>query len=405
MFDALTVPQFRVLWIGMLFSMAAMQMNVVARAWLAYDITGSGLAIGLVAVARGAPRIFIAPFGGVAADRVDKRILLLVSQTIMGAVAVAVAVLVMLGLIEIWHLMVAGLFQGLSSAFMIPTRTAFISDLVGENRLPNAIALDSTGRNLNRVVAPALAGILIAVHPALAFYAIALAYVFALITMVRLPTSISQRANPKGVMAEAADGFRYVWGNRTVFALLVMTVAVILLGMPFRNLLPVFQEDVLNVGPSQLGFMFTAMGLGAISASLFVAYFSETSRKMLMLITAGLGFGVFLSLFAMTSVYWMALPLLYLVGFASNTYLTLNKTLVMLATDRELYGRVMSIYMMGFSAIPLALLPMGAAVDAFGAPLTVATAGVLLTAAVIIGGAYQGVFGRRSMATASAGDG
>jgi MFS family permease len=389
MFSSLRVYQFRILWFGMLFSMAAMQMNMVARSWLAYDITGSGLAIGLVALAMGAPRFLIAPIGGVAADRFDKRTLLIATQVIRIAMSLSIAFLVTTNRIEIWHLMVVGVFQGLSSSFMMPARTAFISDLVSDEELPNAIALDATGRNLNRIVAPAAAGVLIWFTPALVFYVIAVFYALGALSMLRLPSAKPLVAATESVFRDAAHGFSYLWSQRSLLLLLGLSVTIVLLGMPFRSLLPVFQKDVFEVGPSSLGFMYTAVGVGAIVASLLVAYLSDSQKKQQILLAAGVGFGLALTLFAVSGSYLVGILLLVVVGFASQIFLTMNKTMLMLATDRAYYGRVMSIYMMGFSLTPIALLPMGLGVDSIGAPTTVATAGVVIIGVIATVSAIQ----------------
>ncbi|CAN5557099.1 MFS transporter [soil metagenome] len=398
MFSSLRIYQFRILWFGMLFSMAAMQMNMVARSWLAYDITGSGVAIGLVALSMGAPRFFIAPIGGVAADRFDKRTLLAVTQTVRVGMALAVAVLVTMNLIELWHLLAVGVFHGLSASFMAPARTAFISDLVDDDELPNAIALDATGRNLNRVVAPAIAGMLIWLTPALVFYVIAVFYILGTLSILRLPAAGPADASSDSMFRDAARGFAYTWSHRPLLLLLGLSITVVLLGMPFRQLLPVFQKDVFDVGPSALGIMYTAVGIGAILASLLVAYLSDSSKKQQILLVSGIGFGLSLSLFAISGSYLVALGLLTIVGFASQVFLTMNKTMLMIASDRAYYGRIMSIYMMGFSLMPIALLPMGTAVDAVGAPTTIAAAGVAIISIIAATGTIQSIRNRSSRA-------
>jgi MFS family permease len=400
MFQSLQIDQFRILWIGMLFSMAAIQMNIIARAWLAYDISGLGFAIGLVAISRGIPQLICSPFGGVAADRIEKRKLLVIAQSILVGVSLMTAILVHAGIVQIWHLMLLGVIQGSAAPFMMPTRTALMSDLVGERKLPNAIALDSTGRNLNRVMAPAIAGLLLAWSPAIAFYVITLLYAVAVMMMLRLPESNPEDGESDGVLADAAYGFRYIRQQPALIMLIGLAFFMVMLGMPFQQLLPVFQSDVFNVGPSQPGFMYTAVGIGAIVASLAVAYLSESRRKILILIGSGAGFGVSLLLFAVSGVYLLALGFLILVGFMSQAFMTMNKTLIMLNTDKKLYGRVMSVYQMAFSLMPLALLPMGLLVDSIGPSITVAAAGLILLAITSIGGLIQ--IKRRDTAIASA---
>lgn len=382
-FTALTNGDFRLLWFGMIFSMAAMQVNLVSRSWLAYDLSGSGAILGLVALARGFPQFVLAPVGGVAADRFDKRTLLILSQSGLAVLGLVNALLVQTGVIQVWHLVVIGAVQGCLFPFSMPTRTAYISDLVDDDRLSNALALDATGRNLNRVLAPTLAGLLIAWSPTVAFYSIAVFFTLTTVMLLRLPRPGRPDATNTGALADIVGGFRYMRQHSTLVALTGMAFVLVMLGMPFQQLLPVFQVRVFDVGPQALGMMYTAVGVGAIVGSLAAAYLSESERKPQIQVGAGIIFGVALALFALSPSFVVALAFLVLVGCASQGYFTINRILVMLATDREYYGRVMSVYMMNWSLMPLALLPMGAIVDQVGAPDTIAAAGLLLTVFVV----------------------
>ncbi len=381
-FNSLAIPNFRILWLGMLFSMGAMQMNIISRSWLAYHISGSGLALGLVALGRGAPQLILAPIGGAAADRFDKRKLLIISQFSLVVLSLVNAVLVQLHVIQIWQLVAIGFVQGIIFPFTMPTRTAYISDIVDEDRFSNALALDSTGRNLNRVVAPSLGGLLIAVSPTLAFYAIAIFYALAGLTLLRLPSAKSVQARSRGIMTDMMVGFRYLRDNSTLMLLIGMAFVLILLGRPFQQLLPVFQIDVLNVGPTALGVMYTAIGVGAVFGSLAAVWAAESPNKRMIQLGAGVAIGVSLALFAFSTSLVMALLFLVVVGFMTDGYFTINRILVMLETDKAFYGRVMSIYMMTWSLMPISLVPMGIMVDRVGAPLTVGVAGLMLAAFV-----------------------
>jgi predicted MFS family arabinose efflux permease len=244
------------------------------------------------------------------------------------------------------------------------------------------------------VVAPAVAGILIWFTPALVFYVIAGFYTLGALSMLRLPSGEPVVAATESVFRDVARGFSYLWSQSSLLLLLGLSITIVLLGMPFRSLLPVFQQDVFDVGPSALGMMYTAIGLGAILASLVVAYLSNSDRKQQILIGSGVAFGLFLSLFAVSGNYLTGLLLLAIVGFASQVFLTMNKTMLMLAADRQYYGRVMSIYMMGFSLTPIALLPMGVGVDTIGVQTTVAAAGVAIIAVIAVTGAVQTIRNR-----------
>lgn len=377
-FNAFAVPNFRLLWLGMLFSMGAMQMNMICRSWLAYHITGSGLAIGLVALGRGLPQFMLAPIGGAAADRFDKRKLLIFSQFSLVVLSLANAVLVQLNIIQIWQLIVLGVFQGIIFPFTMPTRTAYIADVVDNERFANALALDSTGRNLNRVIAPSLGGILIALSPTVAFYAIAVFYAFAAFTLIHLPSAKSVQARSRNILGDMFVGFRYLRDNRALQLLIGMAFAVVFLGMSFQQLLPVFQLNIFHVGPSALGLMYTAVGIGAVFGSLSAVYAAESPNKRRIQLGAGTAVGVFLALFAFSTSYLLAIALLVTIGFMTDGYFTINRILVMYETDKAFYGRIMSIYMMTWSLMPLALVPMGIMVDQVGAPLTVGVTGLIL---------------------------
>ena len=381
-FNSLAIPNFRMLWLGMFFSMAAMQMNIISRSWLAYHISGSGLALGLVALGRGLPQFILAPIGGAAADRFDKRKLLIFSQFSLVVLSLANAVLVQLNVIQIWQLIVLGVVQGIIFPFTMPTRTAYIADVVDEDRFSNALALDSTGRNLNRVIAPSLGGILIAISPVLAFYAIAIFYLFAALTLIRLPSAKPTQKRSRSIVGDMTAGIRYLRSSTPLMVLIGMAFALVLLGGSFQQLLPVFQIDVLHVGPRALGLMYTAVGVGAVFGSLAAVYAAESPIKRKIQLGAGILVGVFLALFAFSTSIVLAIVFLVVVGFMTDGYFTINRILVMQETEKAYYGRVMSIYMMTWSLMPLALLPMGFMVDRVGAPPTVGTAAIIL--AVII---------------------
>jgi MFS family permease len=383
-FKSLSVSNFRTLWLGMLFNVASMQINVVARSWLAYDLSGSALVLGIVAMARGLPQIVFSPLGGVAADRFDKRKVLVTSQSIMCVLALINAVLVQTGAIQVWQLVVIGLFQGFVFPFTMPTRQALIPQLVTRDDLPNALAMDSAGRNLNRVLAPSLAGVLIAWNPTVAFYTVAVFYLVSAMTLLRLPSTPSTVDPRRSAVQQMLFGFRYLVGRRRLLILIGMAFLAVILGLPFQQMLPVFQSVVLKVGPEKLGFMYAAVGAGALTGSLTIAYRSDDPRRQRYQLIAGVLFGALLIPFALSRNFVFSLVMLVLIGLCSEIFMTINRMLVVLNTDVHLYGRVMGTYAMTFSLTPIATLPMGALVDAVGAPRTVAGAGFLLALAVVI---------------------
>ena len=371
------------LWFGMLFNMASMQVNIVARSWLAYDLSGSALVLGIVAIARGLPQLLLSPIGGLAADRFDKRKLLVVSQLAMCFLALINALLVQFHVIQIWQLVVIGLLQGTVFPFTMPTRQALIPQLVSSEDLPNAVAMDSAGRNLNRVAAPSIAGVLIAWNPTIAFYAVAALYLGSALTLLRLPSVAATTDPNRTLRQQMMFGFQYMIGRRRLMILMGMAFIAVILGMPYQQMLPVFQAAVLKVGPERLGFMYAAVGAGALLGSLVIAYRSDDPRRQTYQLIAGVSFGALLIPFALSQTYALSIALLLLIGFCNEMFMTINRLLVVLNTDQHLYGRVMGTYAMTFSLTPIATLPIGAIVDGVGAPATIAVAGGLLALAVV----------------------
>ena len=382
-FEALSIPAYRDMWLGMVVSFGGLQVAIVSRGYLAYDLSGSAGMLGLVGLATGLPMFFFSPFAGVLADRVDKRRLLIGSQVFMLTVAGLLALLIHTGLIAVWHLIVFGFLQGIAFSLGMPTRSSLIPALVGRERLGNAIALSNSGRNMMTIVGPAIAGIII-VTPGLgtagAFDITALCYGVATLFILRLPKGAGseKKAEPGKFSSQMFAGFNYVFTERTLLLLLVLAFVPILLGRPYQMLLPVFQADVLGVDALWLGFLNAATGAGGLLGSLLVAYFSASRHaKLLQTVFGGL-FGISLLLFAYTSWLPLSLVLVGFVGLTANAYFSLNNTLVMLHTDPAYYGRVMSIYMMTFSLMMFAGFPMGLLVDRWGAPQVVGIAGAII---------------------------
>jgi predicted MFS family arabinose efflux permease len=288
------------------------------------------------------------------------------------------------GVIQVWQLIVIGVFQGIVFPFTMPTRQALIPQLASGGNLPNALAMDSAGRNLNRVLAPSVAGVLIAWDPTIAFYAIASLYFISAMTLIRLPSTSSTVDPSRNAMQQMLFGFRYVIGRRRLLILIGMAFLAVVLGMPFMQMLPVFQADVLKVGPEKLGFMFAAVGVGALVGSLTIAYRSDDPRRQRYQLIAGVCFGALLIPFSLSRNLGLSLAMLVLIGLCSEIFMTINRMLVLLNTDNRLYGRVMGTYAITFSLMPIATLPMGALVDTLGAPVTVAGAGILLAAAILV---------------------
>ncbi|MFN8558882.1 MAG: MFS transporter [Dehalococcoidia bacterium] len=388
-FAALAVRDYRVMWLGALAAFTAMQMQMIVQGFLAYKLTGSATVLGLVGLASGLPQLVLGLFGGVVADRVSKKRLLTVTQSSLGLVALATALLVASGRIQVWHLFVLGAVQGVIFSFNLPARQAWVPQLVGPHLLMNAIALNNTGMNFTRIFGPALAGVLIAT-PALGmegvYFLIAGCYVLVVVSLllIREPGAPVARERPSTPFADLKDGLHYVAGDPTLLVLIALAFVVTCLGMPYQTFLPVFAgPNVLDIGARGLGLMSTAVGAGALIGSLIVASLSNMRRRALVQLVMGAGFGLALVGLGLARTPLVALPVLMVVGLTANFFMSLNNTMLMSRSEPRFYGRVMSVYMLSWSAMPLASVPLGRLADAVGAPNTMLLAGALIAVIVV----------------------
>jgi MFS family permease len=382
-FLALDSADFRHLWLSTLPSTLAIQMGVVARGYVAYDISRSAAAVGFVSLGTGVPILLFSLFGGVVADRFPKRNVLLITTTIQTISASLAAALLIAGVLQIWHLVIISVISGCGVAFSMPSRHSYVAQLVRRERLVNAVALNMAGINFARIVGPAIAGGLMTLPrfgAAGVFVLMVLMYGFVFARLV----GIRNRGEPEGASRRVAPlksiamGLTYVRGNAVVFTLLALAFVPVLLGMPYQLLMPVFAEAVFDAGPGGLGLLMAASGIGALVGALLIASFTGLRRRGLLQMTLGMVFGLSLAAFAFSPSFLLALLLLPIVGATSAGYQSLNNTLVMDNADPAYRGRVMSIYMLTNSATPLAVVPIGFLADAFGAPVTVGVAGLLL---------------------------
>ena len=376
-FTSLKHKHYRTLWFSQAASFAAMQMQMVARGLLAFQLTGSYTAVGVVMMAWGIPQLLLSLVGGAVADRVNKRNVIIIVQIGTGLLTLLTAVLITVDLISIPWLFGMGLVQGTLFAFNMPARQALLPELVPQRDLMNAIALNNVAMNSTRIIGPTVAGILIALWDVdAAYYAQSFLYLVVLGFLFRLPPSTSHLAGSAArgsVAKEIGIGLRYIGSSRTLLLLMLMAFVPTILGMPFITLLPGFAVEDLGVEAGAFGFMFTVSGIGALVGSLTIAGMTDFPRKPLLQAVAGLGFGASLVGLGLLSVpfgYIGALGALAAVGLFSTTYQTLNNTMIMTETRPEFYGRVMSVYMLTFSVFPLMSGPVGFLADRIGAVTT-----------------------------------
>lgn len=384
-FTSLANPNFLWYWLGIMFSFGAAQVQQLARGWLVYDMTHSSLTLGLVIAVWGIPMLALSLIGGVVADRVARRNLIMATEAGSTLVYLALAVLIWLNLIAIWHLMVAGVINGILTAFNIPSRQSYMPELVTEKELLNAISLNSAAFNLTRVIGPALAGAMIAsIGVAGVYFATAATNALAVLTMALIPyRGEPHRANHNSLLADLHEGLKYIHRSPAIRELLIQFAVVTLFAMPYLFMLPVFASDVLAVGAQELGWMMAVVGVGALAGALALASLSNVPHKGAISISLALAFGLLLVLFSMSRSYPLSLALLAGVGIGSMGYASLNNTLLLTQTAPEMRGRVMSFSIMIFGLMPLGMLPIGAVAEAVGAPLAIGSGGAIVALVTI----------------------
>lgn len=379
-FDAFQVVSYRWFWLSLLSSMAAFNMHILIRGWLVYELTGSPRALGLVSASAGVALIAFAPIGGVVADRVDKRNLMIAAQSASALLAVVITILIFTDAIMLWHLVVASVLSGTIFAFSLPARQAVVPELVEKHRIMNAIAIGGGATHLSRVVFPAIGGLLASiVGIAGAYCVVVFCYIAAAVLLLRVPpTGVRAVATSASVSFHLAEGLSYIRRSPILVSLLLMAAVPILLGMPYQMLMPVFAESVLGVGVRGLGFLMAAVGVGALIGSLLVASLGDFRHKGLLLLGSVSLFGLGLIPFALSGNFYLSLGILFCVGVVNTAYLSTNNTLIQTNVDDHVRGRVMSIYVMTFGFNGVGVLLVGEIAEHLDAPVAVAMGGALV---------------------------
>ncbi len=400
-FAALKLPAYRIFFGALLMQMTAMNMQMVARTWFMYELTGSAVMLGAVGLGSALPILTVSLFGGVLADRIRKRSILVAGQFASALVALGIAVSISVGAIAWIHLFVAALFQGLVLALMMPARQALIYELVGDNTLMNAIALNAAAMNFIRLTAPAFAGFFIAFWSIEGvYYIMTVLYAIGFMFAVRLPRTGTDRRRESTAIQELTEGLRYIRHNADVLAILVLTLLSTILSMPYLFLLPMFTRDIFLVDVSifgrlaswpligslllalgessaRQGLLISVSGLGALAGSLVVASMSSRKRGLIFLLSLLLT-AVSLLAFSATGSYLLALIFFITMGLGQAGRLALGNTLLLSNTDDTHQGRVMSVHMMNWGITMVGVFLVSILADRVGVQLAVGGSAGLL---------------------------
>jgi MFS family permease len=367
-FAALAVPNYRRYVSGQAISLIGTWMQMTAQSWLVLTLTHSSTALGLVVALQTIPVLLLAPYGGVIADRVDKRRLMIGLQSAMGVQALILGLLTVTGAVRVWEIGALAALLGLNNAFENPSRQSFMLEMVGSEHLRNAVSLNSVLVNVARAIGPAVAGIMIAtVGDGVCFLVNAasfVAVVASLTTMDRAtlhPTEPTPRA--KGQLRE---GLSYVRRTPSLAIPLLMMGVVGCLTYEFQVSLPVMASRGLHVGAAGYGFMTAAMGVGAVAGGLTVAARGKTGLRPLVL--AACGFGVAMALATLAPSLALELVALALAGGASIAFMSTGNSTLQLTAEPNMRGRVMSLWFVAFQgSTPIGGPIVGATMAGFGA--------------------------------------
>lgn len=381
-FDSLSLPEYRLFWLGTLLSMGATQMNMMTGSILVYDIQDARIIAGIVGMSFAPTMLLFSLFGGVAVDRFDRRFIIQIAQGIGFAVAIVLGVLVLTDAIRWYHLLGAGLIQGAMFAFLAPARQTAIPRLVSRERLSNAVALNSAGMSLMSIAAPAVGGLLYEiVTPAGVYFLVAAMYLGSVFLTGMLPAMKPKEGKRRAVFADIGVGFSYMGRTPIVFWLILQGGITALLSFPFRTLLPVYAKDVYHASPSDVGVMMAVLGVGALVGTLFMAGLRSGQRRGVVILGASVLVGFALVWVAAVPWLLVGVAAMAIIGLGDSARMALGQSLVLEAADDEYRGRVMSIFMMTWGLMPLGVLPLSAGFDLLGPQLALGVMAVLMLVA------------------------
>jgi len=385
---ALAHRNYRLFLAGQSISLIGTWMQQIGLSWLVYDLTKSAFLLGVVSFSSQLPTLFVAPIAGVLSDRWSRHRTLLVTQGVAMLQSVLLVLLMWTSQIQIWQIIVLGVVLGIVNGFDMPTRQAFLTDMVPHRQdLPNAIALNSSMVNSARLIGPFVAGLLIAAGGAISCFLFnAVSYIpvlYALFAMRDLPNRpVTQTTSIREGLAE---GFRYGFGFQPIRVLLLMMSLVSVAGISLSVLLPVFANDILKGGPQLFGILTGASGCGALTSALYLASRKSVLGLATRMCWATATFGVAIIAFGFSSNVYLSVGLLFITGFSMMLQMAACNTLLQTIADENKRGRVMSLYTMAFmGTAPVGSLLAGAIAERFGAPVALLVGGLsCITGAIV----------------------
>lgn len=379
-FAALNYYNYRLWFVGQLVSLIGSWMQTTAQGFLVYQLTGSPAYLGIVGFAAGVPSWIFMLYGGVVADRLPRRTLLVVTQTAMMILAFVLAALTFTGLVQPWHIVVLAFGVGIANAFDAPARQSFVLEMVEREHLSNAIALNSTMFQMATVVGPAVAGLTYAVvGPALCFTINGISYIAVIVALLLMRIKpLPEKPFRKSTLEDLKEGLQYVYKHSLVRTLILIAAVVSLFGMSFVTLLPAWAVDVLGGDAATNGWMQSARGVGSLIGALMIVSLGNFRGKGKLLTIGNITFPLILIAFAFIRLVPLSLLALVGAGWAFMILFNMLNTILQSIVSDDLRGRVMSIYTLTFfGGMPIGALWAGAVAEQIGEPVTVIFSAVI----------------------------
>ncbi|MFP8878730.1 MAG: MFS transporter [Myxococcota bacterium] len=383
---ALRIPQYRWLFASNMAFFFAMQGQMVVRLLIVWDLTQNKAMLGYMSFAVAVPMVVISPFGGVIADRLDRRKLILFGQAFLAINEIILLALLVTGRLEFWHLVVGAFLMGCTFPIIMPSRMAIVVRIVGKDTLGSAMALTSGGMNAMRIVAPAMAGFLVAPLGIGGTYAVSVSlYVLAALCMLGVESAPPPLTGvTESLLEDVREGVRYMRSHSTVLVLMLFGLLPMFLAMPFQTLLVVFADEVWEVGESGFDMLQAVAGMGGMIGAVVIARRGERPARLRLMIVSVIAFSSFLLLFSASPSFLIALPLILAANIFAGMFQILNNTAIQLLVPEEVRGRISGFLMMSFGLTPLGTLPMAILAERVGAPIAVAAASVVVLIGAII---------------------
>ncbi len=379
-FAPLRHRNFRLLWTGLLISNTGSWMQFVALGYLVDRLTQSPLYLGLLAATQAAPRLLFALLGGTAADRLNRRWLLVATNVVLMSSALTLAVLTATGRIQIWQILVLAALNSLVQSFDMPARHSMVPQMVGEHEVLTAISLNSAAFNGAGIFGPSIGGLVIAgIGEAGCFFVNAASYLAVLAALGLMATPAQAASAPARLSDDLREGVTLLREQPRLLLFLGTVLVLSFFGRPYVRMMPSFAREVLHMGATSLGFLQSAPGVGVILSVLLVGRLSDAGGKGTLLGAGALVFGALVTIFGLVRSFWPAMAVLVLIGAAQSLSLAAANTLVQLSTPPHARGRLMGFYsMVAFGGFALGSLPVGAAADLFGVGPALSGGGVIV---------------------------